>query len=180
MSDEPGGLPDILVDTSVTRKAARFDALCEQARKANVRVYVSAITHGEMLRFLRETREDFSAEHVDRKLQFPGVAVLAVDENVAHAFASATSANYPSEENWNRAKQSHCLDMLGLGGRVQLCDLSANRHCSGTSDWFIAATAVAHGLRMVTEDTGPEFRICDTCSIEKALADLGSLTEDLP
>lgn len=178
MSDFGAG---ILIDTSATRKYRTLHGLCRLARERGVPVYVSAITHGEMLRHLRaEHGPEFSQSIADQAVRAFGLQCLDVDETVAEVFAKAVHSQHDSDEKWNRAKQAHCLSMLGLGDRVTLDDVSPNRDCSGTSDWFIAATAVAHGLRMVTEDTGPEFDICATSKINDAVTELTALTEDPP
>lgn len=167
----------ILVDTSATRQYGALQGLCGLAKRVGCPVYVSAITHGEMLRHLRQKHgPTFAQTMIDDLLAKFGVRLLDVDEAVAQAFARSVHDLHPTDEAWNCAKQDHCLSMLGLPDRK---GISPNRRCSGTSDWFIAATAVAHDLLMVTEDTGPEFGICNKATVQQATAKLEARTQAL-
>jgi predicted nucleic acid-binding protein len=113
-------------------------------------VFVSAITHGEMLRYLRtEYAAEYDADTVAASLLDLGVEIIAVDEHVASTFAQQVCERWPTHPEWQQRKRSHCEDMLEEG------------RCSAAADWYIAATAAHHGLLLVTEDTGPEFDICE-------------------
>lgn len=171
MSSAERGMQGLLVDTSVCRKQREWTDLCESAQQAGRRVFISTITLGEMLRRLREEKgATFALTVVQTALKSLSVTALPVDERVAECFAERIHERHPTGEDWNRAKQRRCHAMLRLGAKAPLEEINPDYHCSGTNDWFIAATAAAHELIMVTEDEGEEFRICERLTLRQAVS----------
>ena len=171
MSSPARDIRGLLVDTSVCLKQREWANLCELAKQTDRPVFISAITHGEMLRRLRtQLRARFAREKVHERLNGMGVVILPVDESVAECFAERIHERFPTGDKWNRAKQRRCHAMLRLGAKAPLEDINPEHHCSATSDWFIAATAAAHELIMVTEDEGEEFLICERMTLREAVS----------
>ena len=181
MSNPTAAAEGLLIDTSVVRHWGTWCELSESAQRAGVPVFVSSVTHGELLRHLRAKHgPTFSREALERNPHFAAAGRLPVDDSVAETFAASVHSAYPTSEEWNRAKQKQCHRMLHLGEKVPFEAVTSAEHCSATSDWFIAATAVHHGLLMVTQDTGPEWGICEKASVEKAKEMLAARLEGHP
>jgi predicted nucleic acid-binding protein len=166
-----GLLAGLLVDTNVVYATRRHTELFRLARQADVPMYVSAITHGERLRQLRVRHGDrYDPAIVSGGFDRLGIrGVLPVDERVADVFAQRIAGRFPTKNEWDRQKQAHCLAMLHLAHTIALDEISTHARCSGTADWFIAATAATHNLLMVTEDPELEFEICDSVNVRQAV-----------
>ena len=170
-------LAGILIDTTEIR-GRRHRRLCREAARRGIPVYVSAITHGEILRHIRtelpKTGGQYSPVTVAQSLADLGIEVTSVDERVAATFAEAVWGLWPTDEEWQERKRARCRAMLGLGDNAG----NPGARCSATSDWFIAATAAAHDWLMVTDDRGDEFAICESVTASEALQILASPADE--
>lgn len=118
-------------------------------RGARIRAVVPVTAYVEKVLDLRQRKQsNYDAAVVRAALEDAQVIVLELGVEAAEAAAARLHAWFPNDADWQAAKQKR----LGCG---------ANEPAPATIDWVTAAMC-PEGAIVVTDDTGAEWRDCDT------------------
>jgi hypothetical protein len=160
----------IWLDTSVARSVKNIRALCRLARKKGVRVKIHPQVYLERRRQLRAELaakgKVFDEGAFDDLLEREGIAVppFTLDQHRAGIWADTLHARYPSDGEWESAKQRT------LGGELAKAFAVQPGLMPMTTDWLIALV-VEHeaSARVITNDHGEEWLVLRDAEPRRAL-----------
>ncbi|WP_437897652.1 hypothetical protein [Sorangium sp. So ce124] len=172
------------LDTNAARSVQNLRRLCRLARSRGVDVVVHAQVYLEMRRQKRVLHgEGFKETLFDDLLEQLPIRVvdIYVDQPTAARWADGLSQRYPTDRDWELAKQST------LGGQLIADFKSIPGKMPMTTDWLVAlAVEEDAASRIITHDEGEEWhqlRVSEprrALSWDEAVAWLQSLPADDP
>lgn len=140
-----------LVFDAANVSTKRLFRLVKDAMKlgAQLRAVVPVTAYIKKVLDLRQAKQsNYDAAMVRAALEDAQVDVLPLDVEAAEASAARLHAWFPTDADWQAAKQKR----LRFG---------ATKPAPATIDWVTAAMC-PEGAIVVTDDTGAEWRDCDT------------------
>jgi hypothetical protein len=158
------------LDSSVLRLgAAKKRELAEKAQEKGVRLLVHPHIHLEMCRYYRESRrkqgKSFEASYVRSSLEQLRieVATFVMDRDVAETWAERLDQRYPTDEEWQQAKQVSVRARLPEQTKIRAAEVPM------TTDWLVALEVEEQGAFIAVGDKGEEWASLRSATPRRAM-----------
>lgn len=148
-------MPQLWLDTNVARSSRKIAALCALARKKGVRLNIHPQVYLERRRQMRaEKGPSFNVAVFDGFLKSEGIEVptFVFDQSTAATWADTLHARYPTNADWEAAKQKT------IGGELRAGFSTLPGDMPMTTDWLIALV-IEHDASSwaITHEKGEEW-----------------------